>query len=71
MSATLRPIAHDAAGQPRTFRLQRQVRRHAGYRRLAISILGLDVETLASELRAARLGRRDQVESRAELPSAA
>ncbi|HET6319052.1 MAG TPA: hypothetical protein VFG86_21570 [Chloroflexota bacterium] len=71
MSATLRPISHDAAGQPRTFRLQRQVRRQVAYRRLAISILGLDVETLASELRAARLGRRDQVEGGAELPSAA
>ena len=71
MSATLRPISHDAAGQPRTFRLQRQVKRQAAYRRLAISILGLDIKTLASELRAARQGKYDQVEHGVELPSAA
>jgi hypothetical protein len=42
---------HDAAGRPRTYRLERDARR-AGYRRLAIAILGLDVETLARGLRA-------------------
>jgi hypothetical protein len=44
-------IGHDAAGQPRTYRLQRDAARSAGYRRLAIAILGLDVETLARGLR--------------------
>jgi hypothetical protein len=47
-----RPIGHDAAGKPRTYRLERDAARHAGYRRLAIAILGLDVETLARRLRA-------------------
>jgi hypothetical protein len=45
-------IGHDAAGQPRTYRLERDAARSAGYRRLAIAILGLDVETLARGLRA-------------------
>jgi hypothetical protein len=54
MSASLCPIGHDATGQPRTFRLLRRARRQAAYRRLMITILGLDVATLTSELRAMR-----------------
>jgi len=46
-------IAHSPNGQPRTFRLA-PASRDAAYRRLATAILGLDVPTLASELRAAR-----------------
>jgi hypothetical protein len=45
-------IGRDAAGQPRPRRLERDAARSAGYRRLAIAILGLDVETLARALRA-------------------
>ena len=40
-------------GRPRTYRLedeQRRVLQAAAYRRLALTILGLDVATLASEL---------------------
>jgi hypothetical protein len=44
--------------------------RDAAYRRLAITILGLDVPTLASELQAARLCSADQEQS-VGLPSAA
>lgn len=54
MTAHLSPIARDAAGQHRTFRAPRDARRQAGYRRLVITMLGLDVATLAAELRAAR-----------------
>lgn len=41
-------------GQPRTYRLQPASSRQVAYRRLAIAILGLDVPTLAMQLRAAR-----------------
>ena len=71
MSTTRLPISHDAAGQPRTYRLQPQASRDAAYRRLAVSILGLDVKTLTAELRAARLGRRDMVQHGAPLQRAA
>jgi hypothetical protein len=47
------PIALDAHGRPRTYRLA-PASRHAAYRRLAIAILGLDVPALAHELRVAR-----------------
>jgi hypothetical protein len=53
----LTPVARNAAGQPRTYRLQRPSTRKAAYRRLAIAILGLDVPTLTSELRAGRRTR--------------
>src|SRR5947207_13733047 len=43
-------IACNANGQPRTYRLARAAQ-HAAYRRLAVAILGLDVATLAHELR--------------------
>jgi hypothetical protein len=45
-------IAWGANGQPRTYRLA--AARQAAYRRLAVAILGLDVATLAHELRSAR-----------------
>ena len=57
MSSTRLPIGHDAAGQPRTYRLQRPLSRDAAYRRLVITILGLDVQTLASDLRAGASAR--------------
>jgi hypothetical protein len=47
-------IARDASGQPRTYRLSPQPAQQAAYRRLALAILGLDVATLADELRATR-----------------
>jgi hypothetical protein len=47
-----------ATGQPRTFRLepssQPAASQNAAYRRLAAVLLGLDVPTLALELRTAR-----------------
>lgn len=46
-------IGRAANGQPRTYRLS-PANRHAAYRRLAVAILGLDVATLADELRSAR-----------------
>jgi hypothetical protein len=49
---TRRVIARAANGQPRTYRLA--AARQAGYRRLAVAILHLDVATLADELRHAR-----------------
>ena len=47
-------IARGANGQPRTYRLSPQPAQQAAYRRLALAILGLDVATLAHELRPAR-----------------
>jgi hypothetical protein len=51
-------IGRSAAGQPRTFRLepvsQQAANQNAAYRRLAAVMLGLDVPTLALELRTAR-----------------
>jgi hypothetical protein len=47
-------IARGANGQPRTYRLSPKPAQQAAYRRLALAILGLDVATLADELRAAR-----------------
>ena len=43
-----------STGQPRSYRLSRPRSRAAAYRRLAVAILGLDVKTLAVELRSAR-----------------
>jgi hypothetical protein len=66
MSARLSPIACAAVGQPRTFRARRDARRQAGYRRLVITLLGLDVATLAAALRAARrLQQRQGLQSAA------
>ncbi len=50
----LTPIARETSGQPRTYRLSRTLARDAAYRRLAITVLGLDVPTLASQLRSVR-----------------
>ena len=47
-------VAREPNGQPRTYRLAPRPAQQAAYRRLAIAILGLDVNHLAAELRAAR-----------------
>ncbi|HET6317521.1 MAG TPA: hypothetical protein VFG86_13760 [Chloroflexota bacterium] len=47
-------VARGANGQPRTYRLSPQPAQQAAYRRLALAILGLDVATLADQLRSAR-----------------
>ena len=52
-SRTRQIVARGANGQPRTYRLLTQPADHAAYRRLAVAILGLDVATLAGELRRA------------------
>ena len=46
-------VACDAHGQPRTYRLGPTGSRPAAYRRLALTILGLDVANLAQQLRVA------------------
>jgi hypothetical protein len=46
-------VARAANGQPRTLRLAPPAR-DAAYRRLTVAILGLDVASLAAELRSAR-----------------
>ncbi len=51
-------VASDAHGQPRTYRLAPDPAQQAAYRRLAVAILGLDVASLASELRPARSSGR-------------
>ena len=46
-------VSTTPAGRPRTYRLEEERRRvniAAAYRRLAVTILGLDVATLAAEL---------------------
>jgi hypothetical protein len=51
-------VGRSAAGQPRTFRLEplaAACSRDAAYRRLAAVLLGLDVASLATELRQRRL----------------
>jgi hypothetical protein len=47
-------VSRDAHGQARTYRLAHTPAQHAAYRRLAVAILGLDVATLAAELRGAQ-----------------
>jgi hypothetical protein len=48
-------VGRQAGGQPTPDRPQAVARRRdAAYRRLAVAIVGLDVPTLADELRAAR-----------------
>jgi hypothetical protein len=49
-----RVVARAANGQPRTYRLETTSRQDIAYRRLALAIVGLDVATLAHELRWAR-----------------
>ena len=53
-SRTRSIVARDAYGQPRTYRLAPSGSQPAAYRRLALTILGLDVPTLAAQLRSAR-----------------
>ena len=43
-------MTRHANGQPRTLRLVRTPAQNAAYRRLALTILGLDVATLAVQL---------------------
>lgn len=58
-------VGRSSMGLPRTYRLDRSTTnsahpaRNASYRRLAAAILGLDVSTLAAELRSARLRGAD------------
>ena len=47
-------VARATNGQPRSYRLAPTPAQNAAYRRLAVSILGLDVASLAGELRALR-----------------
>jgi hypothetical protein len=47
-------VGRAANGQPRTYRLVPPAAPEAGYRRLAIAILGLDVKTLAFDLYSGR-----------------
>jgi hypothetical protein len=54
MPRVRRVVACGANGQPRTYRLEPANARQAAYRRLAVAILGLDVATLAHQLRATR-----------------
>jgi hypothetical protein len=60
-TSTSKPTAHhlivlgrSAGGQPRSYRLASASPRDAAYRRLAVAVLGLDIRTLARELRATR-----------------
>jgi hypothetical protein len=71
MSGTHLPISYDTAGQPRTYRVRRPGSRDAAHRRLAITILGLDVQTLASDLRARRLGAGTRPQPQTSLRPAA
>jgi hypothetical protein len=54
----LRVVGRQPTGQPRTYRLEPVGPRQAAYRRLAVAILGLDVPTLARQLRANRPAAR-------------
>jgi hypothetical protein len=47
-------VALDLHHQPRTYRLSPQLTYPAAYRRLALTILGLDLATLVEDLRTAR-----------------
>ncbi len=46
----------DQAGEPRAVRRPRTGAEHIAYRRLIVTIVGMDVATLTSELRVRRLG---------------
>ena len=54
----LRVLRRHPTGQPRTYRLAGHGSPQAAYRRLALTILGLDVATLTSRLRANRPATR-------------
>ena len=64
-------VARGANGQPRTYRLATSSRQSTAYRRLALAILGLDVATLADELRSARNSARTRITSLSITTSAA
>ncbi len=67
----MRVVARGANGQPRTYRLATSSRQSTAYRRLALAILGLDVATLADELRSARNSARTRITSLSITTSAA
>jgi hypothetical protein len=67
----LRVVARGANGQPRTYRLATSSTQNTAYRRLALAILGLDVATLADELRSARNSVRARITSMRIASSAA
>jgi hypothetical protein len=67
----LRVVTRGANGQPRTYRLATSSTQTIAYRRLALSILGLDVATLAAELRSARNASPARITSRSVGTSAA
>lgn len=50
-------VGRSGTGQPRSYRLVPATSRAAAYRRLAISILQLDITTLNAELQAAKRAR--------------
>ena len=49
-----RVVGRTANGQPRTYRLPPLDPRQTAYRRLVVAIVGLDIATLADELRLRR-----------------
>ncbi len=67
----LRVVARGANGQPRTYRLATSSAQNTAYRRLAAAILGLDVATLADELRSARNSATQRITSLSIATSAA
>jgi hypothetical protein len=67
----LRVVALGANGQPRTYRLAASSTQNAAYRRLALAILGLDVATLADQLRSARNSAHARITSASIATSAA
>ena len=67
----LRVVARGANGQPRTYRLATSSLQSTAYRRLALAILGLDVATLADELRLARNSAHTRITSLSIATSAA
>ncbi len=67
----MRVVARGANGQPRTYRLATSSTQNTAYRRLALAILGLDVATLADELRSARNSARTRITSLSIATSAA
>jgi hypothetical protein len=56
-------VGRSANGQPRTYRLAPTHVQDTAYRNLALAILGLDVATLADELRSARASAAARITS--------
>jgi hypothetical protein len=54
LARTRTVIGRGPNGQPRTYRVSPAPAQQAAYRRLALTILGLDVASLARDLRSAR-----------------